>query len=147
MTHDKLDIFVNQLGFVRDMHEKLRRALPQKDDHSHFVNENTVIRMCAVLEANKVFAPSKEADQDATDAEICVRTLFLFRNIILHEPAGQYEPSKLTPRGRRHISAYEKFCEHHPKAHVDVGQILCLASKEVLAPLLAGCIEYVSDQC
>jgi hypothetical protein len=129
------------------MHNLIRaKLLPWSDDRSHFVNENTVVRLAAALEAGGVRAPSGVATGKEPWGETCVRTLFLFRNTILHECAGVYDPGRL--RGsHRHLRAYDAFCDAWPRARVDPGTMLCLATDAVTTPLLEGCLEYCRGLC
>ncbi len=126
---------------VVKMHNLLRGVLQKPDGRSHFVNEDTLVRLAAAVEAAGGEAPKGRATGSEEWGEICARTLFLFRNIVMHDAAGRFEPTKLEG-SVRHLPAYEAFCAKHPDARVGVGERLCLAADSVMRPLLEGCLAY-----
>ena len=136
------DAVFRHIEHVIEMHNDIRMKLfPRPDDRTHFINENTVVRLAAALEAGEVKAPSGKASGNESWGDICVRTLFLFRNTIVHECAGVYQPKQMGGSAR-HIPAYQAFCAKYPDANVGPGARLCLSASSVISPLLDGCLEY-----
>ncbi len=135
--------FDQRLEFVLCMHDSSRWLVSREPGtkEGHFINENTVVRLAAMMEAVCINAPGGKATHETDWPEVCVRTLFLLRNIIVHETDGHFQPDRLTG-SRKHLPAFEKFCECHPEAEVAQGDKLRLPYREVIEPLVEGCREY-----
>ncbi len=137
--------FDEELRFILNMHNLVRGSLfPDADEAGHFINENTVVRVAALIEEHglKPLPPDKR-QLPAKGAEVHRDTIFLLRHCILHQQ-GYYRPSKIKRKDL--IPAYEEFYKLHPEAKVADGKRLCLAAKEVLEPLVDGCIKYWKQQ-
>ncbi len=152
-----METFREQLDFVLAMHNRLRlTSLEPGTPEGHFVNENTAIRLAAMMEGQCLKPPSepkckglgeheREAAQeswfdDLTDAERAVRTLFLFRNLIVHN-RGHLELTSIH-RTWAESRSYAWFCDQHRDARVAEHNLLCLSADSVITPLVNGCREY-----
>jgi len=122
------------------VHNQIRTDLyPDARDEGHLIKENTVIRVAAAMEAYG-FKPGW--GRAKTWEMTCAQTAFFLRNAIVHEARGHLDPKRIDCYSKRkHV--YETFCERVPAARVGEGDCLCLAGREVLTPLISGCIEYV----
>ena len=137
------DDFLKQLDFVLDMHDRLRCTCPEPSTpEGRFVNENTVVRLAAMMEAQKrvKLKPSRTPSQPPTPAEKTVRVLFLFRHLVLHnggrlDLSGRYR----TDAERR---SYEWFCCQHKEAEIPEDEELRLPFDKVIRPLIEGCRSY-----
>ena len=131
----------NRLERIVTIHNRVRQTCfpDPSSEEGHFANENTVVRMAATMEAIGLGPPSGNGTADMEWPEVAIRTLFLFRNIIVHEPEGYYRP-ELLGGSKRHLRAYDMFCDMYPQARVSEGEKLCLAGDEVILPLMTGCI-------
>jgi hypothetical protein len=154
--------FTERLKTIREMHDLLRMVcLAPATPEGHYVNENTVVRLAAMMEAERL-APPKEpkcvqtlrqeeqADYRArrfsqmSDAERTVRTLFLLRHLIVHRPAGRFLPTGNSTYYER--AAYGWFCSCHPDAKVEEGETLRLPFNTVIVPLCEGCTAYARQR-
>jgi hypothetical protein len=125
---------------ILGIHDRIRTDLyPDSSEEGHLINENTVVRVAAAMEAYD-FKPGW--DEAKSWEEICAQTAFFFRNAIVHKAKGHLDPRKIQHYSERK-RVYETFCRRVPTARVEEGERLCLAGKEVLTPLINGCIEYV----
>jgi len=149
MAAEGIPDFEKRLRFVLCMHNKTRCLVEPNPGTpaGHFINENTVVRLAAMMEAAGMKAPHGETPDNVAWPETCVRTLFLLRNIIVHEAEGYYweEELKLT-QSRRHLPAFRKFARAHGAAEVSEGEKLGLDAQEVITPLVDGCVEYARER-
>ncbi len=102
------------------------------------VNENTILRLQALLEAYDCEAPAGSMSPGATDAEVAVRTLKYLRNLIPHKDHGLFRIRKGSPQW----SAVERFALDHPAIVVPDGHPVCLDGALVLQPLADGLVEW-----
>lgn len=131
------------LRFVLEMHNRLRSLLPEPDElPSHFVNENTVVRVAATLEQNGIEAAWKPPTTDW--GRVCINTTFFMRNCAVHAAAGRLDPTRIDCYKCR-VEFYKQFCSRIEEARVKEGERLCLAGLEVLTPLIEGCIQFVES--
>ena len=135
---------LDELEHVVKMHNLLRgTCLKPSTDEGHFVNENTIVRLAAMMDWRECKPLTKMGD-DATRAEKTVRVLFLFRNLIVHN-GGRFDLS-----GPRRTDAerdsYQWFAEECSAAKVREGSVLRLPADEVIMPLIEGCVEYWSER-
>lgn len=137
---------VADLKAILDVHNDVRQRLyPRPGAKASVVNENTVVRTAAILEAAGR-KPSGPLAPRASSEEICIRTLFLFRHFIVHL-RGIYRPRKLRTNTKRDLlPAFRRFRRQHRAAHVRQGERLCLAADAVLKPLIQGCIDFALDR-
>jgi hypothetical protein len=140
----RMSDFKDRLSFVGCMHNKLRAVCPQSGTpEGHFVNENTVVRLAAMMDAQKLQPKGKALPAGASDAEKTVRVLFLFRHLILHK-RGRMELSSCR-RTQAEKDSYEWFCQKHSAARVCEGEALRLPADTVISPLVKGCIQYFQE--
>jgi hypothetical protein len=143
-----------ELDFVERMHDLLRSwCLEPSTDEGHFVNENTVLRLAALLDA-RCLKPSTQKEvigdhpsteqrrtwlQSMTDSERVVRVLFMFRNCIMHN-GGRLR------RADARSDWYRWFCQSCDQAMVSPGEVLRLPFRPVVAALIAGCRGYAKGE-
>lgn len=132
-----------ELELIASIHSDIRGRLYRwPGDRAHFVNENTLVRLAAVLDAGGR-KPSGKMIPRATWPEVCVRTVFLLRHMIVHLD-GMYRPRKLRESSRKNLMpAFRKFRAKHTAAKVKQGEKLCLDADAVLDRLFTGCVDYV----
>lgn len=137
--------FDTKLQFIINMHNSLRwlyraSGTPQ----GHFVNENTLLRLAAMMETEKVrgvrLKPEGQLSANAIPAEVSVRVLFLFRNFILHTDGCLALHGKRITDSQR--NAYKRFCQHWNITSQEEGETLNLDASRVLIPLATGCRDY-----
>ena len=136
---------LDALEHVAKMHTRLRGTCPESSTpEGHFVNENTVVRLAAMMDWHKFKPKGKKLCVDATPAEKTVRVLFLFRHLVVHN-GGRFDLSgpKRTDAER---DSYDWFGAEHSAAKVSQGCMLCLSEPDVLVPLIEGCVEYWSER-
>jgi hypothetical protein len=162
MAVHSVDDFEQQLLFVLRIHNSIRKlcGFEAGTDEGHFINENTVVRLAAMMEDRKPtlkprglpkgFNERPKDSQDAyisgvfekaSDAERSVRTLFLFRNLIVHA-GGRFD---LGTTARLPLPFYQWFCCKYKVPPVGEGCKLVLAGFEVITPLVEGCVGYYRE--
>ena len=140
-----MQTFGERLRFVLDMHNKLRCTCPEPSTpEGRFVNENTVVRLAAMMESEKLKPRPKAESHHISDAEMTVRVLLLFRNLILHN-GGRLDLSG-SRRTCQERKSYDSFCHNHRDANVSEGEFLCLSADMVISPLVQGCINYWQER-
>jgi len=137
--------FESKLKFVINMHNALRWMYPApRTPQAHFVNENTILRLAAMMEGEELkgrtLKPEGPLSDDATRGEVSVRVLFLFRNLILHADGRLALRAKHVKTSQR--DAYRRFCEGWGLTCQQEGETLCLDATRVMVPLATGCREY-----
>jgi len=145
------------------MHNTLRLTCPEPGTpEGHFVNENTVVRLAAMMEIPELKlrdgprrprcvpkeqreAWRKESFGAMLPAEKAVRVLFLFRHLILHAAGVLRLDGR---RGKWEEWSYDWFCDQHGDARVREGEELRLPADAVITPIIDACEEYVRQhQC
>lgn len=130
------------LRTIVELHNEVRSHLyAQPSAKAHMMNENTVLRLSALLEAWNCEAPTDVMRRTASDGEIAVRTLKYLRNLIIHRDHGVF----LECTGSKQWPAFEAFARKHPEAMVEIGAPLCLAGDAVLTPLLEGLLQWIAE--
>jgi len=138
--------FEARLRFVLNMQNAVRWIMyrPPDTPQGRFVNENTVLRLAAMMEAEEVkdqtLKPEGHLSENATPAEVSVRVLFLFRNLILHADGRLVLRSERVTESQR--SAYRRFCQHWGLTCLQEGEVLCQDTTRVMVPLVTGCRDY-----
>lgn len=133
----------DDLDLIVSVHNEVRTTLyPRQDRKAHLINENTVLRLQALLEAHALDAPKSPVSANATNGEIAARTLKYLRNLIIHRDHGMFKTRPDSP----HWSAFERFARKHPAIRVADGQPICLDAEKVLQPLVDGLCRWAKQQ-
>ena len=105
----------------------------------HWINQNFVIRLCAILEHNGVIQPHGQGILDESlpgfeDVNIVRRV----RNVLAHT-SGRYNSSVLDER-----RLYQRIVSHYDpeSSTVDTAQEFPLSIDTVLVPMARGCQQY-----
>jgi len=152
---------VSDMIEIIEIHNQIRDVFKAPGKVASFVNENTIVRTAAVMEEHltcrfrcRAPASGKKHPQledllgpwcpTADSPDICMRTLFLMRHFIVHL-GGIYQPCDLMDGSKRNLlPAFQEFYRTICVATVKEGDAWCLDAKEVLTPLLQGCLDYWS---
>ena len=105
----------------------------------HWINQNYVVRLCALLEAHNVISRTRSinADLDGHDEVDILRRL---RNEFAHTE-GWYNPTG--PEQRRLQNRLIEHFSLEPENHPEASDKFRIPIDEVLVPLTEGCKRYV----
>jgi len=113
-------------GFISDL-----------NNLAHWLNENFVLRLFAVLESNGLFRARIRNELDGHDEMDMTRRL---RNMIGH--GGLYDPDDADKR-----KLYDRIVQHfqvNSQSYLDDPMVYPLGVGQVLVPLAEGCKRYVT---
>lgn len=134
-----MSAFADELDLIIRVHNRIRTELyPHPSPEAHLVNENTVLRLQALLEAYDLDAPKTGMATGATDGEIAVRALKYLRNLMPHKDHGVFRVRKCSV----HWDAFRQFAARYADARVPEGQPICLDAEKVLQPLADGLVQW-----
>ena len=105
---------------------------------AHWLNENLVLRLFAVLDSNGLFRARIQQDLDGHDEMDITRRL---RNTIGH--GGLYDPNDAAKK-----KLYERIVEYFhvdSESYLDDPTLYPLGVGQVLVPLARGCKRYVAE--
>jgi len=118
------------------------------------MNENTLVRLSALLEAygwdsnaqRKKVEKARAAGQPAVTpstscGEIAAMTLQYLRNLVVHKDHGLFKRITRSPWWE----AFRAFSKDHPDVEVAEGEPICLAGEAVLQPLVNGLIKWAEE--
>lgn len=135
--------FRQDLALIIGVHNEIRQNLyPGQGEKAHLVNENTILRLQALLEAHGIDGTGPDIDGKPSSGEIAVKTLKYLRNLIMHKDHGKFKICEGSPNWK----AFDAFAGKHPEIKVDEGEPICLAGKEVLEPLLKGLMDWAKEK-
>lgn len=149
----KLVDLTRDLDLIIGVHNQVRtRLYPDPSPEAHIQNENTLVRLHALVEANGWDATSEKkrinrakesgcapVDAGTFEGDVALMALTYLRNLVVHKKHGLYVRMPDSPWW----FGFEEFLRRYPRANRFVeGEPIHLAGDAVLQPLLDGILAW-----